>query len=98
MSRHRKTDAAGVDTLAKDARALLHATSDVAGEKVAEARERLSTALERGREIYDRARERAIESARTGDQFVRRNPYAVAGIALGIGAVIGILLCRRKGD
>ena len=33
------------DTLAEDARALMAATADVAGEKVAEARRRLTAAL-----------------------------------------------------
>jgi ElaB/YqjD/DUF883 family membrane-anchored ribosome-binding protein len=76
---------------------LLAATSDIAGEQVAVARERLTTALERGREIYGHARERAIETARHGDEFVRAKPYVAAGIALGVGALLGILLCRRKG-
>jgi len=35
-----------VDTLAEDARALMAATADIAGEKVVEARKRLTAALE----------------------------------------------------
>ena len=38
-------------TLAEDARALMAATADVAGEKVGEARKRLAAALERAKEI-----------------------------------------------
>ena len=100
MSKHRKsnTDTADMDTLAEDARALLHATSDVAGEKVAAARQRLSGALERGREVYNHAKERAVDGVKSGDKFVRGNPYAAAGIALGIGALIGLILARRKGE
>ena len=39
------------DTLAEDARALMAATADVAGEKVGEARKRLAAALDRAKEI-----------------------------------------------
>ena len=38
-----------MDTLAEDARALMTATADVAGEKVAEARTRLAAGLERAK-------------------------------------------------
>ena len=38
-----------VGTLAEDARALMAATADVAGEKVSEARKRLAAALESGK-------------------------------------------------
>jgi len=38
--------------LAEDASALLTATADVAGDKVAEARKRLEAELESGKELY----------------------------------------------
>jgi ElaB/YqjD/DUF883 family membrane-anchored ribosome-binding protein len=89
---------ADTDTLAEDARALLDATSEVAGEKVAEARDRLSVALERGKEMYDDVKERAVAGAKAGDKFVRDNPYAVLGIAVGVGALIGYIFSRRRSD
>ncbi len=95
MNKHQKTVRQGVDTLAEDARALLNVTSGVAGEKVAEARDRLNAALARGKEIYGDAKDRAVAGARAGDNFVRTNPYAAAGIAFGIGAIIGLLMRRR---
>lgn len=98
MSKPRRTETAGVDTLREDAAALLHATSDVASEKVAEARERLTGALERSREVYENAKERALNGAKAGDKFIRGNPYATAAIALGIGALIGLMLTRRNRD
>jgi ElaB/YqjD/DUF883 family membrane-anchored ribosome-binding protein len=85
-------------SLAEDARALLHATSEVAGDKVAEARGRLSAALERSKEMYDDARAKAIAGAKAGDKLVRNNPYAALGIAVGVGALIGYILSRRRGD
>ena len=50
--------------LADDARALMAATADVAGEKVGEARQRLAAALESGKEMYGRVKEKAVEGDR----------------------------------
>ena len=84
-----------IDTLAEDARALMAATADVAGDKVAEARKRLSAALESGKELYGRVREKAVEGAKAADETVREHPYQAIGIALGVGALLGYLLTRR---
>jgi len=82
-------------TLAEDARALMAATADVAGDKVGEARKRLAAALENGKQLYGRVREKAVEGAKAADQTVRENPYQAMAIALGVGAVIGYLAARR---
>jgi ElaB/YqjD/DUF883 family membrane-anchored ribosome-binding protein len=71
------------------------ATADVAGEKVGEARKRLAAALESGKEIYGRVREKAVEKAKAVDETVHEHPYQAMGIALGVGAIIGYLLARR---
>ena len=84
-----------VGTLAEDARALMAATADVAGEKVAEARKRLGAALESGKELYGRARDKALEGAKAADEAVHEHPYQAIGIALGLGALLGYLLARR---
>lgn len=84
-----------VGSLAEDARALMAATADVAGEKVAEARKRLGAALESGKELYGRAREKALEGAKAADETVREHPYQAIGIALGLGTLLGYLLARR---
>jgi ElaB/YqjD/DUF883 family membrane-anchored ribosome-binding protein len=87
--------------LAEDARALMAATTDVAGEKVGEARKRLAAALEDGKEIYGRAREKAVEGIKAADEVVHEHPYQAIGIAFGVGALIGYLAsrrCSRNGD
>jgi ElaB/YqjD/DUF883 family membrane-anchored ribosome-binding protein len=96
----KQTQATGNDmgTLAEDARALMAATADVAGEKVGEARKRLAASLESGRKLIGRAREKAVERAKAADQVVRENPYQTIAIAFGVGAVIGYLLARRNRD
>jgi ElaB/YqjD/DUF883 family membrane-anchored ribosome-binding protein len=87
--------------LAEDAHALMSATADVAGEKVSEARKRLAAALENGKEIYGRVREKAVESVNAADEVVHEHPYQAIGIAFGVGAFLGYLVsrrCSRNGD
>ncbi len=85
-----------LESLAEDARALLAATADVAEERVVEARERLATALDRGKATWVRVQDRAIESAKATDQAIRTHPYQALGVAFGLGAVLGLLLSRRN--
>jgi ElaB/YqjD/DUF883 family membrane-anchored ribosome-binding protein len=87
--------------LAEDASALMAATADVAGDKVTEARKRLAAALERGKEIYGRVRQRAVEGARAADEAMHEHPYQAIAIGVGVGALIGYLAsrrCSRNGD
>jgi ElaB/YqjD/DUF883 family membrane-anchored ribosome-binding protein len=83
-------------TLAEDARALMTATADVAGEKVSEARKRLAAALESGKELYGRVRDKTVEKARAVDETVHEHPYQAMGIALGVGVLLGVLITRRS--
>lgn len=93
-----KTNGGAEETLAEEARALLDATAEVGGEKVARARQRLAVVLEKARESCDHLREKTIEGARAADKTVREHPYAAIGMALGLGALAGFLLSRRNGD
>lgn len=81
--------------LADDARNLMTATADVAGEKVGEARKRLAAALENGKEIYARVREQAVQSAKAADVAVHEHPYQAIAIGVGFGALIGYLVTHR---
>ncbi|HWN95223.1 MAG TPA: DUF883 family protein [Methylomirabilota bacterium] len=84
-----------LSTLADDARALMAATADVAGEKVGEARKRLAAALESGKEIYGRVRDKTVEKAKVVDETVHEHPYQAMGLAFGVGVLIGVLVTRR---
>ena len=95
MSKHTQAISDDVSTLAEDARALMAATSDVAGEKVGEARKRLAAALESAKEIAGQVRDKAVAGAKAADEAVHAHPYQAMGIALGVGAVLGYLLARR---
>jgi ElaB/YqjD/DUF883 family membrane-anchored ribosome-binding protein len=84
-----------INSLAEDARALMAATADVAGEKVGQARKRLAAALESAKQIGSGVRDQAIESAKAADKTVRANPYQAIAIGVGVGALVGYLLGRR---
>jgi ElaB/YqjD/DUF883 family membrane-anchored ribosome-binding protein len=95
MSKQSQSADNDLGTLAEDARALMAATADVAGDKVNEARKRLGAALENGKQIYGNVRDKAVEGAKAADKTVRENPYQAIAIALGVGALIGYLAARR---
>jgi len=95
MSKQTQAISNDMGQLADDARALMAATADVAGEKVSEARKRLAAALENGKEIYGRVREKAVQGVQATDEAVREHPYQAISIALGVGAILGYLVSRR---
>ena len=95
MNKQTEPGSSDLGSLAEDARALMAATADVAGDKVSEARKRLAAALERCKVICDRAREKVVEGAKATDQAVREHPYQAIGVAFGVGAILGYLVTRR---
>ena len=101
MNKERQAISDDLGVLAQDARALMEATADIAGDKVSEARRRVAAALENGKEIYGRVREKAVDGVKATDKAVHEHPYQAIGIALGAGALIGFLIarqCSRKDD
>ena len=95
MNKPTEADSNDLGQLAEDARALMAATADVAGEKVGEARKRLGAALESAKHIAANVRDKAVAGAKATDQTVRENPYQAIAIGVGVGAIIGYLLARR---
>jgi ElaB/YqjD/DUF883 family membrane-anchored ribosome-binding protein len=95
MNKH-KHHTEEIGSLAEDARALLQATAEVAGSKVAEARQRLNLALENAKELAAGVRSKAVAGARVTDKAIRQHPYKAIGIALGAGALVGCVLAGRQ--
>ncbi len=85
-----------ISTLAEDARALMTATSDATGEKVVEARRRLSAALDGGKRFLGRVKEKAVAGVEVADEAFHTHPYQAIGIALGVGALVGYLIVSRR--
>ncbi|MEI6178761.1 MAG: DUF883 family protein, partial [Verrucomicrobiota bacterium] len=85
-----------LDQLAHDTGTLLAATADMAGEQIGEARKRLASMLGHGREIYDRMRDRALQSTMAADCAVHRNLYQTIAVGVGAGVLVGFLLATRN--
>lgn len=82
-------------SLAEDAKALLAATADMAGDQVGEARKRLTAALESGKKMVGCVKDKAVEGAKATDKAIHDHPYVAIGVAAGAGVIIGYLLSRR---
>ena len=95
MDKPTQATSSDMGTLAEDARALMAATADVAGEKVSEARKRLAAALESGKKIFGRVKDKAVEGAKATDEAVHEHPYQALAVAFGVGAIVGYLISRR---
>src|SRR6188474_197472 len=98
-----KTGQNDMSTLAKDARSLVNATTDVASQKFGEARQRVVEKVESAKETVGRVRDQAVKCAKATDKAVRHNPYQAVGIAFGVGAILGFLISNlgfrsRNGD
>lgn len=82
-----------------DAEALLKASADSGGEKVAELRSKASHTLSAMKERLGEAEHKMVEkskaAAKATDVYVHDNPWKSIGIATGVGLAIGFLIGRR---
>jgi len=82
-----------------DAEELLKATSNQTGEKIAGVRARAEENIRSARQKIDELEgdmtERARAAYQATDQMVHDNPWQSAGIAAGVGFLLGLLLGRR---
>jgi len=86
-------------TLLADAEQLLKHTASVAGEQADELRAKLSSSLERSREVLKHKQEdlyrQGVAAKETTEEYVADNPFKALGIAAGVGFLIGLLASRR---
>ena len=90
---------ADFNVVVADAEALLKATANQGGEKLAEVRakaeESLKVAKARLLEAQDALIAKTREAARATDEYVHEKPWNAIGVAAGIGLLIGFLMGRR---
>jgi ElaB/YqjD/DUF883 family membrane-anchored ribosome-binding protein len=97
----------GRDRLARDVRSvvddaeqLLRAGAQGTGEAVAQARGRLEQSLAATREAIVRwergAVERACAAGRATDSYVHEKPWQAIALSAAVGALVGVLLARRR--
>ena len=90
---------ADMKNVVADAEEILRATAGIAGEKMAELRERISERLSDAKLrladaeaiVFDKTK----AAARATDDFVYENPWQSVGIAAGVGLLLGIIIGRR---
>ena len=86
-------------TLVADAEDLVKATAAETGERIKGARTRLEDNLRIARARLADAElvlnEKARVAAEATDRFAHDNPWKVAGIAAGLGLLLGLLIGRR---
>jgi ElaB/YqjD/DUF883 family membrane-anchored ribosome-binding protein len=82
-----------------DAEALLKATANQSGEKIAEIRAKTERSLSAAKAGIAEAQSvvvaRTKEAAKVTDAYVHENPWKSIGVAAGVGLVIGLLIGRR---
>ena len=94
MNTHAQTKAIGADVsqLAADARALVQATADVAGEKISGIRQRIADAVDHEKATYGRVRDQAVRGTRAADEALHQHPYPAIAIGIGLGVSVGAVI------
>ncbi len=86
-------------TVVADAEALLKATANTGGDKLAEIRakaeESLSVAKARMIDVQAEVVARTKAAAKATDDYVHENPWRSVGLAASVGVVVGLLIGRR---
>lgn len=86
-------------TLARDTEDLLKVTAGDLGDKATELRTRLTEALHRAKGTYAELQGKTFASAKAAakrtDKVIRDHPWQAAGIAFGIGLLVGVLVARK---
>jgi len=95
MSKQTEAITNDMSQLAEDARALMAATADMAGDQVETARKRLTAALDSGKEMCGHVKDKAIEGAKAADVAMHEHPYKAIATGVGLGAIFGYLIARR---
>ena len=90
---------ADMKVVVADAEEILRATAGIAGEKMADLRERIGERLRDARVRIDDAEAMLVDktkaAARATDDFVNENPWQAVGIAAGVGVLLGIIIGRH---
>lgn len=88
-----------IQTLVKDAQALLHSATSLTGEKAEEVRVRgvrmLDAALVKAQEAHASALAASKEIAASADTYVKDNPWRVLAVATGVALLVGAIIGRK---
>ena len=88
-------DNVSTDRIIKDMRAVIVDAEDLLKATASQTGERIEKVRARAEESLRVARERIKDAGMDIDEQVRNNPWATAGIAAGVGLLLGLLIGRR---
>lgn len=84
----------------KDAEELIKNSEQQAGDGFQSAKDKLQSSLKNARKEIDRIEDVVVkktkDAAHAADDYVHDNPWKTAGIAAGVGLLIGLLIARSK--
>jgi ElaB/YqjD/DUF883 family membrane-anchored ribosome-binding protein len=88
-----------LEAVVKEAEDLLKATAEESGDRIRQVRARAEEAIRHARGRMEATgpalEDEAVEIARYVEEQLRLHPWATAGVAVGIGVLLGILIARR---
>jgi ElaB/YqjD/DUF883 family membrane-anchored ribosome-binding protein len=61
-------------------------------------RDKLNATIEKAKAACQRMQEQTLAAAKKSDQVIREHPYQAAGIAFGVGLLVGLLVTRARRD
>lgn len=83
-----------IKALLAEAEKVIASSKDIASEEISSLRDRLRSAVDRGRETATKAAEMARHGYAQADEAIHTHPYAAIGVAAGLGLLLGALLTR----
>ncbi|HTD06115.1 DUF883 family protein [Undibacterium sp.] len=88
-----------LNQIIKDAEALLQNSEQQTGEGFKAAKARFEATLKNAKEEILRLEEAVLaktkDAARVTDEYVKENPWQTAGVAAGVGLLLGLLIGRK---
>jgi ElaB/YqjD/DUF883 family membrane-anchored ribosome-binding protein len=100
VDQHKENLMRELSQVLKDAEELIKNSEQQASEGFQSAKEKLQATLKTAKKEIQHVEEVAIrktkEAAHATDVYVHENPWKTAGIAAGVGLLVGILIARNK--
>ncbi|MDZ4198442.1 MAG: DUF883 C-terminal domain-containing protein [Kiritimatiellia bacterium] len=95
VAKARKRLAAALKRGEADGEAGTDGTAGLFHETVGEVQRLFASAVDRSKEKVVEVRDQVVEKAQSADRILHNHPYKVMGIALGVGALVGLLASLR---
>ena len=85
-----------IDTAVREGEAVLKAETGNSGGDGRDLRARLQIAIDKATATCERLQEKTVAAAKAADEVIREHPYQTAGLAFGVGLLIGVLAMRYR--